>query len=129
MARERKRNQRRPVAAARRLRRDATMPERLLWGALRDGRLGGLRFRRQHPIGTYIADFYCHSARLIVEIDGMSHADRAAADRRRTKYLESMGHCVVRFTNDDVLTDIDAVAEAIIRAVQNGPLAASTRNG
>jgi very-short-patch-repair endonuclease len=65
------------------LRRHSTIPERILWGMIRGGRLGGLKFRRQHPIGPFFADYYCHEAKLIVELDGMSHDSRGEADRRR----------------------------------------------
>ena len=111
-------NEPRTINAARRLRRDATIPEALLWSVLRDGGLGGLKFRRQHPIGPYAADFYCHCAGLVVELDGMSHDNRADADRTRTRYLERTGLRVIRFLNDDVVADIDAVAEAILRAAR-----------
>ena len=62
------------------LRRDGTIPERLLWGLLRDRRLQGVKFRRQHPIGPYIVDFYCASCGLVVELDGRSHDDRGVPD-------------------------------------------------
>ena len=61
------------------MRQTATPPEELLWLALRNGQIGGLKFRRQHPIGPYVVDFYCHGAELVVEVDGMSHDDKAAA--------------------------------------------------
>jgi very-short-patch-repair endonuclease len=101
------------IAKARELRRNSTTPEALVWSVLRAGRLGGLKFRRQHPIGPFVADFYCHAARLIVEIDGMSHDDRGAYDQRRTEYLEESGLKVVRVMNDDVFADLEAVARYI----------------
>src|SRR5690242_9709167 len=91
------------IERARQLRRDTTVPERFLWSLLRDGRLAGLKFRRQHPIGPFVADFYCHDAALVVEVDGMSHDGRAVADAQRTSYLESQGLQVLRIGNDDVL--------------------------
>ena len=100
---------------ARGLRRNSTKPEAILWSALRSGRLAGLKFRRQHPIGPYFADFYCHSVCLVVEIDGMSHDDRAKYDHQRTDYMNSAGIKVIRVTNDDVLEDLDAVVRYIAR--------------
>ena len=84
---------------------------------LRGGRLTGLKFRRQHPVGPFVVDFYCHSAALVVELDGMSHDDRLEEDNRRTQYLEAQGLRVYRVTNDDLLDDPDAVAVAIAREV------------
>jgi very-short-patch-repair endonuclease len=100
---------------ARELRRNMTDAERRLWSALRAGRLQGLRFRRQQPIGNYIADFYCAKARLVVEIDGSQHSDEETLlhDYHRTKWLESKGYRVIRFTNHDVLKHTPAVVEGI----------------
>ena len=100
---------------ARLLRREATFPERLLWSRLRGGRAGGLKFRRQHPFGPYIADFYCAALQLVIEVDGRTHIGRAEADERRTRYLEKRGLRVLRFTNDDVIRDVDAVVATIGR--------------
>ena len=107
----------RTVGRARRLRKESTFPEKLLWGGLRHGRLVHVKFRRQHPIGPYVADFYCHTAQLIIELDGDSHDGRAAEDRKREVYLNSKGYRVMRFLNDDVLQDLDSVLIAIARAV------------
>jgi len=115
------------IERARKLRSDSPIPERILWGLLRSGRLGGLKFRRQHPIGPFFADFYCHDARIVVELDGMSHDGRGAADRRREAFLKRQGLEVVRVGNDDVLHDIETVAIAILRGAglsldcANGP--------
>ena len=97
------------TASARRLRREATFPERLLWSRLRAGQLGGIRFRRQHPIGPFVVDFYCAQVKLAIEIDGVSHKGCEQRDRDRTLYLESLGIRVVRFTNDEVLGDLEEV--------------------
>ena len=102
-------------ANARRLRHDATIPERLLWGRLRAGRLAGLKFRRQDPVDAFIVDFYCSQSRLAIELDGDSHAGRAEYDAARTAILERLGLRVLRIANDDVLKDLDAVAELILR--------------
>ena len=90
---------------ARRLRRELTLPEVLLWQALRRRQLDGLRFRRQHPIWPYVLDFYCPARCLAVEVDGVAHdgAEQAAHDRRRTLWLESRGVQLVRFAARDIL--------------------------
>ena len=98
---------------ARKLRRQMTQPERLLWFRLRGGRLAGLKFRRQQPIEPYVVDFYCHERRLVVEVDGLSHAGAREDDVRRQAFLERQGLQVMRFTNDQVLHDLDGVVEAI----------------
>ena len=88
----------------------------MLWTVLRAGKLGGLKFRRQHAIGPFVVDFYCPAAGLTVEIDGISHVDRATDDAKRTAYVKRRGVKVIRFTNDEILHDLDIVAEAIARA-------------
>ena len=97
------------TARARRLRKEATFPERLVWSRLRAGQLDGVRFRRQHSIGPHIVDFYSARVKLAIELDGVSHEDREQHDRDRTRYLESLGIRVVRFTNDEVLRDLEDV--------------------
>ena len=94
-----------------------TVPERRLWYALRDQRLGGLKFRRQVVIGRYIVDFHNHAASLVIELDGDSHADQGAFDKQRQAWLELQGLLVIRFSNDDVLNKLDDVLEAILRAI------------
>ncbi|QDX28207.1 endonuclease domain-containing protein [Sphingomonas suaedae] len=103
------------VSAARRLRREMSLSEVLLWQRLRD-RGDRPSFRRQHPIGPYVADFYCPAARLVIEIDGEVHADtaRIAFDDRRDQFLQENGYQVLRFTAADVLKDVDAAANAIV---------------
>lgn len=101
------------TAASRRLRRQAPVPERLLWSRLRNGQLAGLKFRRQHAVEPYIVDFYCHRLRLAIEIDGMSHMGRSRQDADRQRCLEQHGLHVIRFTNDDVLKHLDSVVDAI----------------
>jgi very-short-patch-repair endonuclease len=92
---------------ARTFRREMTLPEVLLWQSLRGGRLEGLRFRRQHPIGAYILDFFCSEASLAVEIDGNSHdhAERALHDGVRDSWLGKQGIIVLRFAACDVLDE------------------------
>ncbi|MCV0397343.1 MAG: DUF559 domain-containing protein [Rhizobiaceae bacterium] len=98
---------------ARALRHEATEAEDRLWQELRGRRLDRLKFRRQVPVGPYIADFLCAEAMLIVEVDGSQHAD-SAHDRARTRDLEARGFRVLRFWNDEVLREIGAVCDTII---------------
>lgn len=102
---------------ARRMRHDMTEAELKLWNELRVHRLMGLGFRRQMPIGRYIADFACPEHEIIIEVDGSQHAEEIASDHARTRYLEQQGWQVVRFWNDDVLTDIDNVCTHILRLI------------
>jgi len=106
-----------PRDRARRLRREMTGPERALWQVLRGRRLGGVKFRRQVPVGPYIVDFICFEHRLIIEVDGDSHIGQADADGRRAAWLSRQGFEVARFTNDDVLGATEAVADEIARRV------------
>jgi len=100
---------------ARELRRNQTPAERKLWAKLRGKQLCGLKFRRQHPIGRYITDFCCVSHKLVIEIDGDSHASQAEYDQARTAYLQERGHTVIRFTNEQVNHQLDAVLDEIVR--------------
>ena len=104
----------RTLGNARALRRDPTDAERALWRHLRAGRLNGLKFRRQHPIPPYIADFCCASAKLVIELDGSQHSEET--DRVRSRYLQSQGWRVLRFWGHDVLARIEAVVDAIWNA-------------
>ena len=112
----RRRQTRDETERARQLRATSTKPESILWSALRNRGVAGLKFRRQVPIGPFIADFVCAEANLIVELDGASHDGREAYDGRRTRHLESLHFRVVRVTNDDVIEDVESVAIAITRA-------------
>jgi very-short-patch-repair endonuclease len=107
----------RTIAAARRLRRDLSAPEAMLWRRLRARAPGSPAFRRQHPIGPYVLDFFCAKARLGVEIDGMSHdlEDRPDRDRRRDAWLESQGVTVMRIAALEALAALDDTADAIVR--------------
>jgi very-short-patch-repair endonuclease len=103
---------------ARRLRRDTTIPERRLWDLLRDRRLSGVKFRRQHPVGPYVVDFYCCSHGLVVELDGRSHDDHGVQDQERQAYLETVARLrVFRVTNDDVLHDRESVVLGLLRTL------------
>ena len=109
------------VSTARRLRRDQTDAERKLWFRLRDRRLNGMKFRRQMPIKSYVVDFCCESARLIVELDGGQHTERSHEDAKRTADLESFGFLVLRFWNNDVIDNIDDVVETIVATATQEP--------
>ena len=100
---------------ARNLRSKQTDAEQLLWGLVRDRRFAGKKFRRQHPIGRYILDFYCHECRLVVELDGGQHNDEETRSRddRRSRFLRKQGVRVVRFWNHDVLLQTDSVLESL----------------
>jgi len=104
--------------AARRLRRNLTHAEALLWSALRRRQLVGLKFRSQHPIGRFIVDFYCPSCKLVIEVDGDIHTQQQAYDDARTKQLQSFGYQVLRFTNEEVLSDLQTVLDCILQTVQ-----------
>ena len=95
------------------LRSNQTDVEAKLWRRLRDRQVFGAKFRRQHPIGSYIVDFCCPTLRLIVELDGGQHAEQGAADQTRTYFLESRGYRVLRFWNNQVMTQLDDVLEEI----------------
>ena len=99
---------------ARRFRRNLSLPEKLLWVRLRRAEM---RFRKQHPIGPYILDFYCASSKLAIEVDGFSHdvGDRPQRDDVRTEWLTNEGIRVLRIPAKDVLADPDAIADALLQ--------------
>jgi imidazole glycerol-phosphate synthase subunit HisF len=101
-------------ARAKELRGKMTDAEIFLWVYLKKG-INGFKFRRQHPIGLYIADFYCHKAKLIIEVDGSIHnlVDVVASDRSRQNDLEKWGYNVIRFTNSQVIKNIETVLSQI----------------
>ena len=107
---------------ARALRKNSTDAERILWSELRDHRLQGCSFRRRVPIENYIADFACHAARLVIELDGGQHfSDEAEkSDASRTAVIEAQGFRVLRFSNHDVMTNRTGVLETIAAAVAAG---------
>ena len=104
--------------AARLLRQKLTPAEAILWEALRERKLEGLKFRCQHPIGRFIVDFYCPSLKLIIEIDGEIHIQQQNHDQARTDQLQDFGYSVLRFTNDEVINDLPKVLNRIIQPVQ-----------
>jgi very-short-patch-repair endonuclease len=105
---------------ARTLRKNLTDAERAMWAMLRGHRLNGLGFRRQFPIGPFVADFVCLAAKLVIEIDGGQHFsdDGEMRDARRTALIESKGFRVLRFSNADVLNNRSGVLQTIAAAVQ-----------
>jgi very-short-patch-repair endonuclease len=107
-----------PHLRARRLRRDQTEAEKKLWGRLRSKRLVQFRFRRQFPIGNFIADFACPRSKLVIELDGSHHLDQAEKDDWRTRLIEERGFRVIRFWDNEVLTNIDTVVEMIEAALR-----------
>ena len=105
---------------AQQLRTQLTDCERLLWRQLRNRGLAGLKFRRQHPCPPYVLDFYCAELHLVIELDGGQHYDEAglAKDRVRTAYLRRQGLEVLRFSNLDVLQNMDGVRAEVMRWVE-----------
>ena len=102
---------------SRSLRRELTDAEQHLWRHLRMRQMVGFKFRRQHPLNSYILDFACIELKLAIELDGGQHADKIAADEMRTKALNQAGWKVLRFWNNDVLTNADAVLSEINRQI------------
>jgi very-short-patch-repair endonuclease len=103
------------------LRQEKTQAEEFLWERIRNKKLSGLKFRRQHPLLNYIADFYCHEKKLVIEVDGAVHAKEANAeyDKGRTSELTELGVTVIRFWNDEVMIDIEKVLARIKEVAQN----------
>lgn len=95
------------LTKAKALRKNSTDIEKILWQKLRNRQLNGYKFKRQVPIGSYIVDFVCTAAKLIIEVDGGQHSEQIDYDAKRTKFLESKNFTVVRFWNNEVLTNID----------------------
>jgi very-short-patch-repair endonuclease len=109
------------IERARRLRGDATEAEKMLWAIVRNRQLGGCKFRRQVPIGRYVADFACVERKVVVELDGRQHNDRADYDRERTDELTARGWLVLRFSNGELMDSPEGV-ELAIRSALEGAL-------
>ncbi|MEM7103946.1 MAG: endonuclease domain-containing protein [Bacteroidota bacterium] len=105
---------------ARFLRRNLTDAEKRLWEVIRDRKVKNAKFRRQHPLLNYIADFYCHEARLVIELDGSIHyvPDQIELDDKRTKNLEQYGIRILRFSNREVFVDLEKVVARISDALE-----------
>ncbi len=104
-----------PNKNARSLRKNQTDPEQILWSKLRKRQLGNFRFRRQHPIGHFIVDFFCFKASLVIELDGGQHYEDSNIiyDQKRTEWLESQSLSVIRFDNNEVFENLDGVLQTI----------------
>ena len=100
---------------AKQLRRNATEAERIVWGMLRAGRLDGLKFKRQVPLGPYVVDFVCFDEKLIVEIDGSQHAE-STYDVQRDAYFAAAGYRTLRFWNGEAMGNRDGMAQSILAA-------------
>ena len=104
------------IASARGMRQSPTHAEGLLWKRLRKKRLGGFRFRSQHIIHSFIVDFYCPQAKLVIEIDGSVHDNQQEYDQEREKILEIFGYQIVRFKNAQIKTELESVLARIYNA-------------
>jgi very-short-patch-repair endonuclease len=104
--------------SARLLRQNQTPAEQHLWNALRNKQLMGLRFRRQHPVGRFILDFYCPAQKLVIEVDGGIHDLQQDHDAKRTQEIERYGYRVLRFRNEEVLENLEWVLESIVKAIE-----------
>ncbi len=111
---------RKPHARAKVLRKDMPTAERKLWAFIRRKALGGFRFRRQHTIGPFIADFACVEIKVVIELDGDQHGkDHGARDAKRDAYIEDKGWTVLRFWNNEVYENINGVLETILNTCEN----------
>lgn len=116
---------------ARELRKNGTQTEEIIWECLRNRKINGHKFRRQHPITSYILDFYCHQAKLAIEIDGEVHNNNAAKcyDKNRDNDLKAQGITTLRFTNNEVNTDLMRVLNNIRSFLNNNTLATPSPTG
>jgi very-short-patch-repair endonuclease len=106
------------IEIAREFRKNPTNAEKILWQQLRGGQLGGNKFRRQHPLGGYILDFYCAQARLAIEVDGGVHQCQANEDAVRSENLAEIDVEVIRFWNGEVESDMDGVKNRILKKIE-----------
>ena len=119
----------RPTRIAKQLRNNPTDAERLLWARLSRRQLDGYRFNRQMPVAGFVCDFMCREAQLIVELDGGQHDARADRDAFRTKLIEGEGYRLIRFWNNEVMSNIYGVLETIAAALRQGPPPAPPASG
>ncbi len=116
------------VSRARTLRKNATEAEKRMWRIVREN-FPEAKFRRQVPIGSYFADFYSFSAKLVIEVDGGQHGEAQEYDARRTAFIEAQGYRVIRFWNNDVLTNIEGVVTQISLSLEEREGATRSRKG
>ena len=120
------------VSRAREMRKEMPVAEALLWSRLRGDQLG-IRFRRQFRVGSYIADFFCHAAQVVIEVDGDSHDERKEYDEKRTHWMTGRGLTVIRYTNHEVLKNLDNVVRSIAdhcsKAARPSPLPSPRSTG
>jgi very-short-patch-repair endonuclease len=109
------------IARAREFRKKPTFAEEVLWRELRNRGLGGFKFRRQQPIDRFIVDFFCLEAKLVVEVDGEIHTTQEGYDQARQRHLEARGLRVIRFSNEEVFTNLAEVKNAIFSACNPSP--------
>jgi len=114
---------------ARELRRSPAHIERLLWNRLRFWQIDGFKFRRQQPLGNYIADFVCFERRLIVEIDGGQHAAKKEYDAKRDSWLHDQGFIVLRFWNSDIVENMEGVLQSILDNLRSTPFLSPSPQG
>ena len=101
------------------LRKNATLAENILWKELSNKKLKGYKFRRQHKVGPYIADFYCHKAGLVIEVDGGYHYKQEDKDALRNKWMEGIGLKVLRVSNEDIIDDLVGIKEKILAKIMD----------
>lgn len=111
---------------AKQLRREMTPQERLLWSHLRNRQLGHYKFRKQQPLGPFIADFVCQEVKLVIEADGSQHND-SCHDERRDRWMEERGYTVLRFWNNEVNENLEGVLEAIFSILSQTPSPTATK--
>lgn len=104
---------------AKQLRNRMTPSEELLWNRLKGKQINGLRFRRQHPIDKYIVDFYCHTLKIVIEIDGLSHLNQKDYDKQRDEIIAKYGIKVLRYTNEQVQNNLIEVIKEINKTTDN----------
>jgi very-short-patch-repair endonuclease len=107
------------IQLAQKLRQEMTETEKILWGELGSKKLDGLRFRKQHPIGRYIADFCCPSTKLIIEVDGEIHASQKEYDKNRDKFLRAQGYITLRFSDRQIRDKMTEVLASIRKNINN----------
>ena len=114
---------------AKKLRKKMTKAEKILWSKIRNRKVNRMYFRRQHPYGIYILDFFCFEANLVIEVDGLIHLSKHEYDLERTKYIESSGLTTIRFRNADIENRIGWVLEKIQEVVDPFPLGGNKKGG